>query len=129
MPSKTIFMLAVVAMSLPVSAFAQAPRSGLYAFKSPRLGDCPGLDWHVNVERNGEVTGIVAWEGRMANVNGMIQKNGKFQLTAHEAASDRTAVVVGSSAGDHLTLTMSGTGGPCDGKTVQVGRPTGGGSG
>ena len=129
MISKTILTLAVVALSLPISAFAQANRGGLYAFKTARLGDCPGLDWHVNVERSGEITGVVAWEGRMANVEGTMQQNGKFQLTAHEVASNRTATVIGSSAGDHLTLTMSGTGGPCDGKTVQVGRPTGGGSG
>jgi len=129
MTNKTICILAVVALCLPVSAFAQANRGGLYAFKTPRLGDCPGLDWHVNVERSGEITGIVAWEGRMANVNGMMQKNGKFQLIAHEVASDRTATVIGAAAGDHLTLTLSGTGGPCDGKTVQVGRPTGGGAG
>jgi hypothetical protein len=129
MRSKTIFVLAVVAVFLPASAFAQANRGGLYAFKTARLGDCPGLDWHVNVERSGEITGVVAWEGRMANVEGTMQQNGKFRLTAHEVASGRTATVIGSSAGDHLTLTMNGTGGPCDGKTVQVGRPTGGGSG
>jgi len=129
MRSKTIFVLAVVAVFLLASAFAQANRGGLYAFKTARLGDCPGLDWHVNVERSGEITGVVAWEGRMANVEGTMQQNGKFQLTAHEVASGRTGTVIGSSAGDHLTLTMNGTGGPCDGKTVQVGRPTGGGSG
>ena len=127
MINKTISVLAVVALSLPISAFAQANRGGLYAFKTGRLGDCPGLDWHVNVERGGAITGVVAWEGRMANVEGTMQQNGKFQLTAHEAASGRTAIVTGSSAGDHLTLTMNGTGGACDGKTVQVGRPTGGG--
>jgi hypothetical protein len=62
----------------------------------------------------------------MAKVEGSIQPDGKFSLNAKEVGGSRSATVVGSAAGSNATLTISGTGGPCDGQTVQVPRAVAG---
>jgi hypothetical protein len=121
--------LAGLALSLPGVAFGQgAVQANLYSFHSGRIGDCPGLDWHVNVESSGKVTGMVGWDNmtHMASLAGTMQPDGKFSLTAKEVGGPKTATVTGLNTGSYATITITGTGGPCDGKTVQVPRPNAG---
>jgi hypothetical protein len=117
--------LAGLALSPPGVAFGQAAiQANLYSFHTGRMGDCPGLDWHVNVESDGKVTGMVGWDNmtHMAALAGTMQSNGQFSLTAKEVGGTKTATVSGTNSGNYATITITGTGGPCDGRTVQVPR-------
>jgi hypothetical protein len=125
-------MLAGLALALPGSVSAQAPmKAGLYSFHTDKMGACPGLDWHITVEPSGKVAGMVGWDAmtHMAKLEGTVQPDGKFTMNAKEVNGARTAVVTGSAVGEYVTITITGTGGPCDGTTVQVPRATGGGAG
>jgi hypothetical protein len=127
MTSLTKVALAGLALTLPGIASADVPYKGLYAFHTGALGACPGLEWHLTVDPNGKVAGMVSWDEmtHMAKVEGTVQADGKFSLNAKEVGGSRTATVNGNATGAYATLTISGTGGPCDGKTVQVPRATG----
>jgi len=117
--------LAGFATLVPGTSFGQGTvRGGVYNFHTGRIGDCPGLDWQVSVEQGGKTTGMVGWDqmAHAATLVGNLQPDGQFELHAKEVDGPRTAMVTGSAAGNFLTLTIKGTGGPCDGKTVQVPR-------
>jgi len=117
--------LAGLALSLPSVAFGQGTvQPNFYAFRTGPIGNCPGLDWHVNVESSGKVTGMVGWDNmaHMASLAGVMEPNGKFSVTAKEVNGSRTGTVTGTAAGNYATLTITGTGGPCDNQTVQVPR-------
>ena len=117
--------LAGLALSLPGVASGQgAAKGNLYAFHSGQLGACPGLDWHVDVEPGGKVTGMVGWDNmtHVASLVGSVRPDGQFALHAKEVNGPKTATVTGTAAGDYITITITGTGGPCDGKTVQAPR-------
>jgi len=120
----TYVALGGLAVTLPGIAAGEVPSKGLYSFHTGAMGSCPGLDWHVAVEPSGVVTGMVGWDQmtHVAKLEGNIQADGKFSLNAKEVNGPRTATVTGSATGNYATLTISGTGGPCDGKTVQVPR-------
>jgi hypothetical protein len=121
--------LAGLALSLPGVAFGQGTvQPNLYSFHTGRIGNCPGLDWHVNVESSGNVTGMVGWDNmtHTATLAGVMQPDGKFSLTAKEANTGKTATVTGTNTGAWATITITGTGGPCDGQTVQVPRVSAG---
>jgi hypothetical protein len=126
--SVTKVALAGLALTLPGIASGEIPYKGLYSFHTGKTGACPGLDWHVTVEPDGKVIGMVSWDEmtHMAKLEGTVQSDGKFSMNAKEVGGPKTATVVGSASGNYATLTISGTGGPCDGKTVQVPRATAG---
>jgi hypothetical protein len=129
MNCKTIILIAAFALAGPVTASAQANRVGLYAFHIAQVGECSLLDWHINVESSGEIVGVVGFDGRRARLQGTMQKNDTFQLTGREMASGRPVTVNGAVARSKLTMTIVGSDGPCDGKTVKLGRLTDGGTG
>jgi hypothetical protein len=119
--------LAGLALSLPGVAFGQgAIQPNFYAFHTGPIGNCPGLDWLVNVESSGKVAGMVGWDNmtHMASLAGTMQSDGRFSLTAKEVGGPKTATVSGTNAGNYATIAITGTGSPCDGKTVQVPRST-----
>jgi hypothetical protein len=95
--------------------------AGTWVFHSGPSGACPGLDWHVNSDGK-NLTGFIAWnEGKsIARVTGTAA-NGEAKLTATEIGGGKTANITGRiEGGSILNATISGTGGPCDGKTIKV---------
>jgi len=122
--SKTIILIAAFTLARPGTASAQANWAGLYAFHMAQVGECSLLDWHINVEPSGEIVGVVGFDGRRARLEGTMQKNGTLQLTGHEMASGRPVTVNGAIARSKLTMTIVGSDGPCDGKTVKLSRLT-----
>lgn len=120
--------LAGLALTLPSIALGDVPYKGLYSFHTGKLGACPGLDWHVTVEPDGKVTGMVGWDEmtHMAKLVGTIQSDGTFSGNAKEVGGPKAATINGTASGNYVTLTINGTGGPCDGKTVQAPRTSAG---
>ena len=95
--------------------------AGTWVFHSGSSGACPGLDWHVNSDGRA-LGGFIAWnEGKsIARVSGTLTGS-DFKMTAKEVGGERTASVTGRvEGGNTLTATITGTGGPCDGKTIKV---------
>jgi hypothetical protein len=41
---------------------AQVPEGRIYALHSKAEGACPSLDWHIVVEPNGVLAGMIAWD-------------------------------------------------------------------
>jgi len=105
-------------------------RPGLYAFHTGQAGTCPGLDWHVTVEPNYAVTGLVSWDNNqhVAKIAGTISpQDGAFHANAQEVGgAGRTATISGTGAGTNIRISISGTGGACDGVVLNIPRVTGG---
>ena len=91
-------------------------------FHSGPSGECPSLDWDVSSDGQ-RLRGFIAWgeEGKsFARINGTLAGT-EFKLTATEVAGSRIADITGRVEADKtLLVTITGTGGPCDGKTIKV---------
>lgn len=78
---------------------AQVPEGRIYALHSKAGGACPSLDWHIVVEPNGVLAGMIAWDGMktMARAIGTInQENRTFSMIAKEISGPaRTATIDG----------------------------------
>lgn len=122
--SSVVLGLAAAAALSP--AFAQF-KGGLYAFHSRPDGKCPGLDWHLTLEPNGQLVGFVAWDQmkHMARLSGMLNKDGDFDMAA-VSDSGKKATVKGAASGDYITASIVGSGTACDQKVLQIPRATGG---
>jgi hypothetical protein len=128
MNSRAMTGIAALASGGSVTASAQANRAGLYAFHSAHVGECSLLDWHINVAPTGEIVGAVGFDGRRVRLEGTMQKDATFQLAGREMASGRPVTVNGAVERNKLTMTIVGSGGPCDGKMVKLGRLADGGA-
>lgn len=82
------------------AAAAQVPPGRIYMLHSPAAGGCPALDWHIVVEPNDIVAGMIAWN----DMKTMARASGKVDRKNHTFAV--TAVVLG---GEAQTATVSGT--------------------
>jgi hypothetical protein len=102
------------------TSYAQGT-AGTWVFHWGPSGVCPGLDWHVNSDgRN--LSGLIAWDqGKsVARVSGTVA-NGEAKLIATEIGGGKTANIIGRiQGGSMLNATITGTSGPCDGKTIKV---------
>ena len=80
-------------------AFAQVPEGRIYVLHSPAAGACPSLDWHIVVEPNDILAGLIAWDDMktMARATGKVDRpNHTFTMTAVEmGGQSRTATVDG----------------------------------
>jgi hypothetical protein len=68
-------------------AVAQVPQGRIYVLHSPAAGACPSLDWHVVVEPNDILAGMIAWDDMktMARATGKVDRpNHTFTMTAVE---------------------------------------------
>lgn len=122
-------LVALMTAALSIPAMAQQEKGGLYAFHTRAVGTCPGLDWHITVEPNGGLIGIVAWDQmkHMAKLAGSIDKDRTFEMDAQEVGgAGRKATVKGTAAGDYITAAIDGSGTGCDKKMLQIPRVTGG---
>lgn len=128
-----VVALATATMWGPASAQqAGAPgRAGLYVFHTRPQGGCPGLDWHLTIEKNGSIVGFVAWDQmrHMARLEGTINRDGSFKMDGQDTASGKTATVTGAARGSYIQSTIEGSGTACDGKMLQIPRDAGGLSG
>lgn len=125
--------IAVIALSAVGSlspALAQSGRAGLYAYHTgPVVGGCPGLDWHITLTPDDDLSGFVAWDRgqHMARLQGKLAKNGSFEMAAQEVGgTGRKATVSGTAAGTTINVVITGSGTPCDGANLTIPRVSGG---
>lgn len=80
-------------------AVAQVPQGRIYVLHSPAAGACPSLDWHIVVEPNDILAGLIAWDDMktMARATGKVDRpTHTFTMTAVEMGGQgRTATVDG----------------------------------
>src|SRR5438309_2241879 len=78
---------------------AQVPEGRIYTLHSKAEGACPSLDWHIVVEPNGVLAGMIAWDDMktLARATGTIdQENHTFSmLTKEMGGQTRTATIDG----------------------------------
>ena len=103
-------------------AMAQAPQERVFSFHSNAGSGCPSLDWHVVVQPDYTVAGMVGWQNMqlIARVSGSMDPQSKtYQLTAKEANGKRTATISGTIiASDHITANIKGPGIDCQGLDI-----------
>jgi hypothetical protein len=130
---KGIAVLVLGSVALLNPATAQQTGSRLYAFHTGKMGACPGLDWHITVDPDNKLVGIVAWgpeDEHMARLVGQMEPNRSFKMAAKEVGgAGRTATVSGTAQGEYVNATIEGSGTACDGKQLQIPRVAGGTSG
>ena len=100
------------------------PEGRIYVLHSSATGSCPSLDWHIVVERNDVLAGMVAWDNMrtMARATGRVnRKAGTFQMTVVELGGrGRTAAVEGTIGVDGTaTATIKGPAVSCESVTVR----------
>ena len=125
--SATVIALAGALACGPV--MAQAKQGTLYSYHTSRIGNCPGLDWHIILEPNNTLSGFVAWDQmkHMARLEGSINQSRNFELDAKEVGgTGRTATIKGNAAGDYITAMIENSGTACDGKQLNIPRVVGG---
>jgi hypothetical protein len=97
----------VLAASMSI-AFAQVPQGRIYALHSRAVGACPSLDWHIVLEPNGILAGMISWNGMktMAGVTGTVnQQSHTFTMIAKEMEGQtRSAKVKGQIREDGLII-------------------------
>lgn len=106
-------------------AAAQAPGT-VYAFHSGPTGGCPTLDWHIVRGDNGELNGMVSWDGMksIAHVSGVVGPDKLIKMTAK--AAGRTAIITGDARNDGwLILNIKGAHVDCQGIKVPIWRTSG----
>lgn len=104
-------------------AETQAPQERVFTFHSnASSGGCPSLDWHVVVQPDYTVSGMVGWQNMtlMAHVTGTMDAQSRtYQLTAKQVGSNRTATINGTIiAPDHITANIKGPGIDCQGLDI-----------
>ena len=104
-------------------AAVQAPQERVFSFHSnATFSGCPSLDWHVVVQPDYTVSGMVGWQNMqvVARVSGTMDPQSKtYQLTAKEANGKRTATITGTIISpDHITANIKGSGVDCQGLDI-----------
>jgi hypothetical protein len=109
---------AVLAAAISV-ALAKVPEGRIYVLHSGAVGACPSLDWHIVLEPNGILAGMISWNGMktMARVTGTVnQRSHTFTMVAKEMEGQaRNAKVKGQIREDGLIIAhIEGPRGTCD---------------
>ena len=125
-------MSAVAAALLMAGAWSPAmaqttPVEGtVYSTHTPKMGDCPALDWHVAVGPKNTLTGMVATDGmkNIWRITGTFNAQHKFRLEGQEVGgAQRTGAVEGEIRPDgSLNAAMGGfsSASPCEKKSVYI---------
>jgi hypothetical protein len=75
------------------------PEGRIYVLHSQAAGACPSLDWHIVVEANDILAGLIAWDDMrtMARATGRVDRqNHTVTMTAVEmGGQNRTATIDG----------------------------------
>jgi hypothetical protein len=104
---------------------AQVPEGRIYALHSKAEGACPSLDWHIVVEPNGVLAGMIAWDDMktMARATGRINReNRTFSMIAKEIGGQtRTATIDGQIEDNGwITAKIKGPQGTCNALVVPI---------
>jgi hypothetical protein len=120
-------------------ALAQQPTGGIggqgaadwglpgsvFSLHSSPAGDCPAMDWHIVVQKDGIMTGMVGVEDMktMFRLNGTYS-GANFHLDGQEVGGTRTGAVNGQLQEQKIAMTLGGlpVGSRCQGKTVYITR-------
>jgi len=124
-----------IAATCGVASAQALPAGRVYTFHSTPQGSCPALDWHVVVQSNGDLSGMIAWNNMqsMARATGTVNMaNRTFSMNAVEVGGQgRTATVTGTVRQDGwLVANINGQDVACTGVTIPWGvTPPAGGNG
>ncbi len=81
------------------AALAQMPVGRVYTLHSAPAGGCPALDWHIVVEPNDTLVGMIAWDNMqtIARASGTVnRKDHTFSMIATAlGGSTRKATIQG----------------------------------
>ena len=124
-----------IAATCGVASAQALPAGRVYTFHSTPQGSCPALDWHVVVQSNGGLSGMIAWNNmqQMARADGTVNMSARtFQMKAVEVGGQgRTADITGTVRQDGwLVANINGQDVACTGVTIPWGvTPPAGGNG
>lgn len=112
-----------LAASLGVASAQPLPEGRVYMFHSKAQGACPALDWHITVQANNTLSGMIAWNDMksIAYATGVVNMpKGTFQLSAQEIRGQgRTAKIDGQVRQDGwLVINLRGQKVTCEGIVV-----------
>jgi len=96
----------------------------VYSFHSLPSGGCPSLDWHVVLESDNRLSGLIATGDKVFRVSGTVGPDRNFHLNGNEVGgTGRTATVDGQVGYDGWLVAditnMTGPS-PCANHTVHV---------
>jgi len=90
---------AVAGMMTCHVATAQVPAERIFTLHSRATGQCPALDWHIALEGQTNLSGLIGWDDMkgVARVIGKVNPtNRTFAMTAQEVdGQNRTAEITG----------------------------------
>lgn len=122
-----------IAATCGVAAAQNLPEGRVYTFNSKAQGSCPALDWHVVVQSNGGLSGMISWNNmqQMARAQGTVNMSARtFDMKAVEVGGQgRTAEITGTVRQDGwLVANINGPGVACKGVNIpwSVTPPAGG---
>ena len=124
-----------IAATCGVASAQALPPGRVYSFHSSAQGSCPALDWHLVVQSNGNLAGMISWNNMesMAHATGTVNMQARtFAMKAVEQGGQgRTAEVTGTVRQDGwLIADINGPGVACKGVNVPWGvAPPAGGNG
>jgi hypothetical protein len=111
----------VIALSAAVGA--EPPHGRLFAFHSGATGACPAMDWHIVLEADNSLSGIIGWDGmkHLAKVSGKLETGRMFKLAAVEqGGAGRTGTVKGQVEDTFIVASFDGTATGCDNQQIWV---------
>ena len=106
-------LIAAAAMALVVlanAASSQVPEGRIYMLHSKAVGGCPSLDWHIVVEANDILAGLIAWNdmNTISRATGRVDRqNHTFSMTAVEMGAPARKATVDGQIGDNGTITAN----------------------
>jgi hypothetical protein len=132
-PKSMVAAALAMAATCGVASAQVLPEGRVYSFHSKAQGSCPSLDWHLVVQSNGGLAGMISWNDMksMARAEGTVNMAARtFDMKAVEVGGQsRTAEINGTVRQDGwLIANINGPGVACKGVNVPwyVGAPAGG---
>jgi hypothetical protein len=105
---RLIALGAAVSAVLLGAASPQMPEGRIYVLHSKAAGGCPSLDWHIVVEANDILAGMISWDNMqtMARATGKVnRRTNTFSMTAVEMGGQaRTAKIAGKIEGNGMLV-------------------------
>jgi hypothetical protein len=103
-----LIAIATPAYAILLSAASpEVPQGRIYVLHSQAAGGCPSLDWHIVVEPNDVVAGMIAWDDMktMARATGTVdRKNHTLTMTAVEMGGQARTAKVDGTINDNATI-------------------------
>jgi hypothetical protein len=123
----TIAKLTTILVLIVVSSvvYARVPEGRIYVLHSQAAGACPPLDWHILVETNGVLAGMISWNGMktMARATGAVNRQAHtFAMAAKELGGQARIIKVAGQIQDNGTIIakIQGVNVSCDAVVVPI---------